>query len=281
MPGVIRQLAQLHDDHHEVPLRAEMGTVVARSCNTPNPGSLVAPPPYDLPVRATTPSADVRHAAFCAQCGRPPGTRDHVPPRVFLDEPFPTNLPVIGTCRPCNAGASLDEEYVACLIEVAACGSADPANLKRPRVRRALERNAALAARLEAAFDPAAVAVAAEVNRVRRVAEKMARGLWTYELAEPARGMSANVAFQPLHLLDTEARAEFERVQQPAIFAEVGSRMMTRQALGIGAEATDVDLGWQVVQADRFRYSVEFDAADIVKLVLREYLVAEVRFAWQ
>lgn len=232
-------------------------------------------------MRAFRASADARHAAFCAQCGRPPRTRDHVPPRTYLDKPFPTNLPVVGTCGPCNAGASLDEEYVACLIEVAACGSADPANLERPRVRRALERNAALAARLEAAFDPAAVIVAAEIDRVRRVAEKMARGLWAYELAEPALGMSADVAFQPLHLADTDTRADFERIQQATIFAEVGSRMMTRQALAIGAEPTDVDLGWQIVQAGRFRYAIEFDAADVVKLVLREYLAAEVRFTRQ
>jgi hypothetical protein len=56
------------------------------------------------------------------------------------DDPFPTNLPVVGTCGPCNAGASLDEEYVACLIEVAACGSSVPEDLDRPRVHRALAR---------------------------------------------------------------------------------------------------------------------------------------------
>jgi len=250
-------------------------------CSTGNPGSLRCFPPYALRVRAITPSADVRHAAFCAQCGGPPGTRDHVPPRAFLDKPLPATLPVIGTCAPCNAGASLDEEYVTCLIEVAACGSADPVHLERPRVSRALERNVALAARLQAAFDPATVAVAAEVDRVRRVIEKIARGLWAYELAEPALGMSAVVAFQPLHVLDPATRAEFERVQQPAIFAEVGSRMMTRQALAIGGEPKDADLGWQIVQQGRFRYAVEFDTADVVKLVVREYLVAKVRFARQ
>lgn len=148
-------------------------------------------------------------------------------------------------------------------------------------MRRTLERKAALASRLKAAFDPAAVAVAAEVDRVRRVAEKMARGLWAYELAEPPLGMSADVAFQPLHLLDTDTRAEFERIQQATIFAEVGNRMMTRQALAIRAEPTDVDFGWRVVQAGRFRYAVEYDTAGVVKLVLREYLVAEVRFARQ
>lgn len=229
-------------------------------------------------MRAITPNADERHAAYCAQCGGAPHTRDHIPPRVFLDEPFPANLPVVGTCGPCNACASLDEEYVACLIEVAACGSAVPRDLKRPRVRRALERNPALAARFQAAFDPRLVAVAAEADRVLRVVEKMARGLWAYELAEPALGMPAEVAFQPLHTLDVDTRAEFERIQPAAIFAEVGSRMMTRQALAIGEDNVGVVPGWQLVQPNRFRYAIGFDEVNVVKLVLREYIAAEVRF---
>lgn len=230
-------------------------------------------------MKAITPCADERHAAFCAQCGITRRTRDHVPPRAFLDEPFPTDLPVVGTCGLCNAGASLDEEYVTCLIEVAACGSAVPEGLERPRVRRAFTRNAALAARFQSAFDTEAVAVAAEVGRVRRVIEKMARGLCAYELAEPALGMSAYVGFQPLHTMDAGTRTEFERCRPAEVFAELGSRMMTRQALALGEGGVSAAVGWQHVQPERFRYTVEFDGPSVVKVVLREYLGAEVRFA--
>lgn len=230
-------------------------------------------------MRAITPFADERHAAFCAQCGGPPETRDHVPPKVFLDKPFPTNLPVVGTCGPCNRGASIDEEYVACLIEVAACGNANPGSLERPRIQRALERKPALAARLEAAFDPETIAVAAETDRIRRVVEKTARGLWAYELAEPALDLQADVGIHPLHLLDPEARAAFERISPPQIFAEVGSRMMVGQIIALGPESIATSAGWQVVQPGRFRYAVEFDERSVVKLVLREYLAAEIQFA--
>lgn len=232
-------------------------------------------------MEAITPFADERHAAFCAQCGGPPKTRDHVPPKAFLDKPFPANLPVVGTCGPCDGGASIDEEYVACLIEVAVCGSVKPGSLERPRVQRALARNPALAARFEAAFDPEAIAVAAETDRIRRVVEKTARGLWAYELAEPALDPKADVGVQPLHLLDPETRDSFERNQPAQIFAEVGSRMMVRQAAALGAESIATSAGWQVVQPDRFRYAVEFDERRVVKLVLREYLAAEIRFGWR
>jgi hypothetical protein len=226
-----------------------------------------------------TPFADERHLAFCAQCGGGPETRDHIPPKTFLDKPFPANPPVVGTCERCNRGASLDEEYVACLIEVASCGSADPAQLERPRIGRALARNPALAARFQAAYDPLTGAVHIEAHRVRRVVEKMARGLWAYELAEPALGMAAEVAFQPLHNLDDDGRAEFEYTRPAQIFAEVGSRMMIRQATALGTGSDRGSAGWQLVQPNRFRYAVQFGERTTVKLVVREYLAVEVQFA--
>ncbi|HET8774378.1 MAG TPA: hypothetical protein VFP80_11320, partial [Thermoanaerobaculia bacterium] len=67
--------------------------------------------------------ADERHAAFCAGCGGAPETRDHVPSKVLLDEPYPENLPVVGVCASCNQGVSLDEEYTACVIECARLGA--------------------------------------------------------------------------------------------------------------------------------------------------------------
>ncbi len=43
-----------------------------------------------------------RCLAFCAFCGGETGTRNHYPSRVFLDEPFPDNLPVVPACSKCR-----------------------------------------------------------------------------------------------------------------------------------------------------------------------------------
>lgn len=53
----------------------------------------------------------------CCYCGGYADTVDHVPSKVFLDEPYPDNLPVVPCCRKCNEEFSLDEEYVAVLLE--------------------------------------------------------------------------------------------------------------------------------------------------------------------
>ena len=49
---------------------------------------------------------------FCIYCGAESGTREHVPSKVFLDEPYPEDLPVLPACFNCNNGFSDDEAYV-------------------------------------------------------------------------------------------------------------------------------------------------------------------------
>lgn len=39
---------------------------------------------------------DERTLAWCAYCGRAPDTRDHIPPKIFLDRPFPPELHTVG-----------------------------------------------------------------------------------------------------------------------------------------------------------------------------------------
>jgi len=49
---------------------------------------------------------DARQMAFCAYCGRGTETRNDVTSKVFLDEPYPTNLSVVPACQSCNEGSS-------------------------------------------------------------------------------------------------------------------------------------------------------------------------------
>jgi hypothetical protein len=52
----------------------------------------------------------------CVYCGAAANTRDHVPPKTLLEEPRPINLRIVPSCISCNAGWSLDEEYVAVIL---------------------------------------------------------------------------------------------------------------------------------------------------------------------
>jgi len=215
---------------------------------------------------------DDRNQGWCVYCGGPDETRDHVPSRVLLDEPLPSNLPVVPACEKCNNSFSRDEEYLACLVECALAGSLATAS-KRPRVGSILERSAGLAARLDAARyeSEGQVGFSAETERVRKVLLKLARGHAAFEENEPQLDAPASVSFSPFTAMSEQQRASFESATDPrGSWPEVGSRALHRAVLGeVGPD------GWVEVQANRYRYRVH-PGGRTVHIVIAEYLAAEV-----
>ncbi len=48
---------------------------------------------------------------YCIYCGKPSNTREHSPSKVFLEKPYPNDLPVLPACFDCNNSFSSDELY--------------------------------------------------------------------------------------------------------------------------------------------------------------------------
>lgn len=224
-------------------------------------------------MRQIHPFSDDRQWRPCAYCGRSADSRDHVPSRVFLDEPFPENLPVVNACRRCNESFSLDEQYVACLVECAACGTTEPQRLTRPKVRRLLREIPSLRSRLKDArleID-GETTFAAEADRVANVVVKLARGHSVFELNEAHYEPPIHMSFHPLPLLSAGERASFEEAPATHVFPEVGSRMMQRMAEG------EFDkIGWLEPQAGRYRYLAVATDTVVIRAVINDYLAAEV-----
>ena len=150
--------------------------------------------------------ADERLLAGCIHCSGVTATRDHIPSRVLLDEPYPENLPVLPACARCNESFSLDEEYFACLVECSRTGSVDA--VERPKIRRILKDSPALAARIMQArtvAEDGGISFNAESGRVRNVVFKLARGHAAYELNEQHLEEPSHVIFVPLHSLGPDA----------------------------------------------------------------------------
>ncbi|MGB6063581.1 MAG: hypothetical protein WBG50_02165 [Desulfomonilaceae bacterium] len=215
---------------------------------------------------------DARQMAFCAYCGRNTETRDHVPSKVFLDEPYPTNLPVVPSCQSCNEGFSLDEEYVACLIECARIGSVRSDDVQREKIRRILERKPALVSRLNQARRETECweFFSVETGRVRNVILKLARGHAAFELNEPQLDDPSVVTFFPLHCMASDIREEFETPPRFSIWPEVGSRAMQR--LMINELSACV---WITPQPRRYRYLTSVGIGVVVRMVMSEYIACE------
>lgn len=217
--------------------------------------------------------ADTRELAWCVHCGSSEiETRDHVPSRVLLDEPYPENLPVVASCSACNQGLSQDEEYVACLIECALCGGAKPGDVRRTKIARILQDRPLLSARIANAKSSheGATVFAIEDDRVRRVMIKLARGHALYELQTSHRTPPASFAVVPLPSLSQERRGAFEASPETNIWPEVGSRAMQRLV-------EDEDAPWVTVQPGRYRYlAATTEAETVIRMVFSEYLACEV-----
>jgi len=123
---------------------------------------------------------DDRLSGICVYCGKHPDTRDHVPSKVLLDEPYPSNLSVVDACLQCNSSFSLDEQYLACLIECVIQGTSESSNLERSKVKRILNENVSLRKKLaasESTNEDGQTLWEPEKERIRNTILKLARGL--------------------------------------------------------------------------------------------------------
>ncbi|ATC65476.1 hypothetical protein CMV30_16835 [Nibricoccus aquaticus] len=232
--------------------------------------------------------ADNRLINGCIHCAGPADTRDHIPSRSLLDQPFPENLPVIGCCQTCNQSFSKDEEYLVCLVDAVLSGSAEPDKISRPSVARILRNSPALRARIESAKRQSTntVEFAVEQDRVANVLLKLARGHAAYELSQPCREPPDHFWCGPLATLPSDVRDAFNAFHEQKMFGEVGSRglqrlLVTEMVLnsGDGKESRVRMLinDWVEVQEGNYRYLAIDDAGGIViRIVVREYLACEV-----
>ena len=112
-----------------------------------------------------------------------------------------------------------------------------------------------------------------EVERVHKVALKLARGHAAFELNEPQFEQPDSITAVPLLSLNPEARIAFEEISPgDSVWPEVGSRALQRLVEGHDLDA----YGWIVVQEGRYRFLSSAGVGVIVRMVLSEYLACEV-----
>jgi hypothetical protein len=161
---------------------------------------------------------------------------------------------------------SLDEEYLACLIECTLAGSTDPDLVKRENVRNILRKRPSLRTRLSAARIQNAddTVFMPEMERVNNVVLKLARGHAAFELNEPQFEEPASIAAVPLSSLPPAHQNAFETSPALSVWPEVGSRAMQRLFIGHDMDTA----GWITVQEGRYRFLASIGDQVIVRTVL-------------
>jgi len=168
---------------------------------------------------------DQRLTGFCVYCGAEPSTRDHVPSKVLLDEPYPPNLPVVFACERCNNGFSKDEQYLACFIESVINGSSNFTLLKRDKIKRILSENPMLASQIESSKridENGNVFWLPGVNRIKNVILKLARGHAVFECSEPQLDEPNYISFSTITTMSHEQIKLFNTPPVEQILPELG-----------------------------------------------------------
>lgn len=219
---------------------------------------------------------DERILTDCFHCGGEANTVDHAPPKVFLDKPYPSEMITVPSCYDCNNSASLDESWLACVVECAVTGEVEAERISRPVIAKMLAHSPALASSMAAIrlITENGTTFYPDMNRVRYIVTKIARAHAAYELHEHFEHEPIAVNVFPLSLLSDHALQDFESLGggKLAMWPEVGSRAMQRLLEGYPGDRP----GWVVVQKGRYRYMAGIEDGRVVRMVLSEYLGCEV-----
>jgi len=219
--------------------------------------------------------ADERQLGVCVYCGNVnPETRDHVPSKVLLEQPYPEHLPVIPVCKECNSNLSIDEEYVACFIE-SWRSEYYGKDFLRYKVRKIYERKPTLRTRIEKSLRKGKnkTLMSGEMERFKNVFIKLAKGHLLFEFNEFKSEDPYSIDFFLLSEISKVEYDLFNSVPQVTNFPEVGSRAMQRV---VDMSDSDMRFMWQIVQENRYRYLVAQLDFVIIKIVIDEFFGCQV-----
>lgn len=231
--------------------------------------------------------SDDRYKGICLHCSSTlatmPTNGDHVPSKALLDRPLPANVHVVETCAQCNNGFSSDEEYFAAFLGAAMSGSTEPVAQMFETARKILFGNAKLRREIEAtrtestdADGNARLTWLPDLDRLRRVVVKNARGHAFHELGQPMLKKPDDILIVPLEVIDEERLADFLTVNLGSGLPEVGSRLLQRVY-----EGTDMVDGWIIVQPSVYVFAIVETDGVTVRSIIREYLLTEVTWRWR
>ena len=245
--------------------------------------------------------SDQRQKAGCIHCNaviaNTEANRDHVPTKSLLSKVLRQQgakydrgrgepdgyLPQVVVCKSCNSGFANDETYLLCVLNAVFAGSLHPNPKTHPEAANVLRSNRHIVRTLRNPpggqmflfEDLQPFTIYPDLDRVRRVVLKNARGHAYHELGEPLLEQPTQVSFVPLISMDDGHRVAFEDFHGGLdIWPEVGSRMTLRVVNGVNLAG-----GWIEVEKGRYRYSVGWSSGITVRTVIWEYLATETYWA--
>jgi hypothetical protein len=217
---------------------------------------------------------DERNNDFCSYCGGFPDTRDHVPSKILLDSPYPENLPVVPCCYKCNNDLSIDEEYIACIINFMEEKSTNINGKNNEKIKSILERKEKLYSQLSYLMNNFTNQQIIEKDRKRfnNVIIKLAKGHYKYEYGELIIEMPDAIEIKFIEYMTRDEKHNFFNSYYQKLFPEIGSR----QFIDI---IENKCFGWVKVQENVYEYLIFNNGINqFVRILIRNFIAIEVKW---
>lgn len=216
---------------------------------------------------------DIRVGKCCIFCHRYflELTREHAPSKILINEPFPENLPIVYSCKECNSSFSLDEEYVACIIECARCKSTQIHDLERLKIRQILSKQKKLYDKIR--INNGVI----DINRMKHVVTKLSICHLFFETNTLVEDNPDYFNFFFRDNVSINEINNFNKVNEIYILPEI-SRCYDNILL-MDDNSEKLFYNWVIVQEEQYRYLCEYtEEMYIVKIVISEYAYFEIRW---
>jgi len=219
---------------------------------------------------------------YCIYCGDVAETRDHVPSKAFMIEPYPDNLPTISACEPCNNGFSFDESYVASYINVFR-RKLDP-RFFNEKIDKALKRDRKLKELLDSQINTVEQEIyySFDKDKFQNIIIKLAKGHAGFEFDYVDVDGVTTLWYDWKFNLNAKQIESFNMIPSVDIMPEVGSRVFNRIESGLNFQngESSIYLNWIDVQKGIYRYLVYFDEDHniSVKISICEFLFCIISF---
>lgn len=220
----------------------------------------------------------------CIYCGTLATTREHIPSKAFLLEPYPENLPTIPACFECNNSYSEDEKYVACFLDVLKSQIySDYSQQEQTNIRLSKDEKLQRILKEEIRVDDGKVYYQPDERRIFRILLKLARCHAGFEFDHVNfDDTKANIWYDFSFNISGEVMLDFNLTPEMDKAPEVGSRGVVTPFVVQNVETgeTVAFAFWNEVQEDQYRYQVSLneDGSITVKIVIFEFLHCKVTF---
>lgn len=213
---------------------------------------------------------------YCIYCGDKATTREHIPSKAFLKEPFPDNLPTVPACFKCNNGFSGDEMYVSCYLDILK-NSLFPNYLLSEKTTKILLQQPVLRKILEEQIqnDGKTVKFACDYNRLINIIKKLAMGHAVYEFDHVDTCCNPKTCFNFRFQMTNEEIENFWINVPLTIFPELGCRAFQRVSEVYINDKVNILLFLPItVQENQYAYNVFFDEDNktCVQIMLGDFL---------